>query len=250
MPAGWCAEHQYRGPKTRIKEDLVMDTEPSRTPSWMLNYLWIVALTALINILVFIMIPMLTGSQRPSRDRSEPATVVTMDKPQLIEKPQDEQKKVTRDEELKPLPEKDVMPDEQQNDPPPPPQIQLDLPRFDPALAGKRPGDMAIAVPPAIAGIDSIFNLNELDQRPRLISRIEPLYPYKARQEKISGKVLVKFIVDRHGMVKNPAVVRSEPPGVFDNNTVDAVLKWRFEPGMFKGKPVDSRMTIPIRFDM
>ncbi len=112
---------------------------------------------------------------------------------------------------------------------------------------------MSIGVTPGLTlenGFDEALNLNEVDQRPLLLSRVSPVYPDEARQQRITGKVSVKFIVDRGGNVKNPAIIRSEPSDVFDQSVIEAVLKWRFKPAIHEGKPVNTRLIVPIRFDL
>lgn len=213
------------------------------------NPVLIVAATILINALLFSMIPLLAKTERARMDYGEPATVVKMNQPELLEVEEEEPPKVIREDDLKRLPEDAPMMQDQKSAPPPP-QMQLNMPEFDLAIGGKGISGMEVIAPPAIAGIDSVFNINELDTKPKLISRIQPIYPFEARKRKISGRVFLTFIVDQNGNVKNVTVTRAEPEGIFEKSAIEAVLKWRFEAGMYKGKPVDTRVSLPIRFDM
>ena len=51
------------------------------------------------------------------------------------------------------------------------------------------------------------------------------------------------------GSVAKALVDRSEPAGVFDETALAAVKKWKFTPAMKDGKPVASRVRVPIDFD-
>jgi len=43
-------------------------------------------------------------------------------------------------------------------------------------------------------------------------------------------------------------VVQQSPDPVFDRAALDAIKKWKFEPGKRNGKPVRFRMRQPITF--
>jgi TonB family protein len=61
--------------------------------------------------------------------------------------------------------------------------------------------------------------------------------------------VVVEFLVDIEGRVRNPFVVRSLNPS-FDDSAIDAVRKWRFEPGRIGKRPVVTRMQVPMSFQL
>lgn len=58
-----------------------------------------------------------------------------------------------------------------------------------------------------------------------------------------AGWVVLEFDIDPQGAVKNPRVVRSEPPGVFDSIALATIVKWRYEPPIENGKAVWRRKT-------
>ena len=93
-----------------------------------------------------------------------------------------------------------------------------------------------------------------VEQMPRLIGglagvqeRIE--YPEVARLAAIEGKVIVQFVVDEEGRVRDPVVLRGIGGGC-DEEAVRAVLQARFEPGRQRGKAVRVRYVVPIIFKL
>nr|WP_281255948.1 energy transducer TonB [Cognaticolwellia beringensis] len=60
--------------------------------------------------------------------------------------------------------------------------------------------------------------------------RVEPKYPAKAAAESIEGSVVLKFDIDRTGMVKNVEVVNGSPAYVFDKVAKTALEQWQYEP--------------------
>lgn len=103
-------------------------------------------------------------------------------------------------------------------------------------------GDASIA-----ETLDAIASASELDQRPRAIVQTPPTYPSELRKKKIAGTVEVTFLVDESGRVAQPRVERSTDP-TFDRAALDAVRRWRFEPGTRGGKKVSFKMRVPIAF--
>ena len=73
-------------------------------------------------------------------------------------------------------------------------------------------------------------------------------YPEKAKENKIQGRVILKFIVTAEGNVENVTVVRGVDP-LLDNEAVRVMgLCPRWEPGRLKGKPVNIYYSVPITF--
>jgi protein TonB len=93
------------------------------------------------------------------------------------------------------------------------------------------------------------FESVQLDNPPRTRTQVPPNYPHEARTARLKGEVLVEFTVDEAGRVLNPHIVRSSDR-VFDDATLRAVSKWRFEPGRRLGKIVRFRMAVPVVFNL
>lgn len=92
-----------------------------------------------------------------------------------------------------------------------------------------------------------IVDISRLDKIPRAKSQLPPNYPSALKRDKIDGEVLVEFDVDAKGRVVGARVKRSSDRA-FNEPTIQAVMKWRFEPGLSKGMPVPFRMMVPVSF--
>jgi|CZKI01.1.fsa_nt_gi protein TonB len=96
---------------------------------------------------------------------------------------------------------------------------------------------------------DQPFELSQLDNPPIVKYQARPEYPYSLRQQEITGEVLVDFIVDSNGDVRNAAAVRSDNRD-FDDPACKAVSKWKFKPGRKNGHAVFTHMQVPIVFTL
>ncbi len=97
-----------------------------------------------------------------------------------------------------------------------------------------------------LAGV-TIYEISNLDRIPSVKSQARPVYPVELRKAGVAGDVLVEFIVDANGDVRDAQVLKAEPPD-FAESAVTAVSQWKFQPGEKDGQPVHTRMRVPIRF--
>jgi protein TonB len=81
----------------------------------------------------------------------------------------------------------------------------------------------------------------------RLIQRIEPQYPFYARNANIGGNVVLSATVTKRGTVEKIKVL-SGPP-LLTQAAINAVRQWRYEPYKLNGEPVDVDTKITVRFD-
>jgi TonB family protein len=90
---------------------------------------------------------------------------------------------------------------------------------------------------------------NKADKMPQVISRAAPIYPLALKRSRQQGEVVLEFVVDESGKVKDVAVVRSDHPA-FEEPALEALQKWKFKPGSAKGKPVSVKLKMPIVFNL
>lgn len=155
----------------------------------------------------------------------------------------------------------------------PRPEVPLPTSVEPPAVSG--PADFEIVVPPptlAVGDLDlkaippdlgregltdgtgrgtgrMIIDGAALDSPPRTRLQPSPLYPHQARRDGLRGEVIVEFLVDETGRVREPRVVRSNDRA-FDEPTLRAVARWVFEPGRRHGRIVPFRMAVPVHFSV
>lgn len=110
-----------------------------------------------------------------------------------------------------------------------------------------------ITIPPGNSGIRGagagIFNLADLERAPLARFQAAPEYPFEMKRNGIAGEVLVEFIVDSNGVVREAHAVRSSQRE-FEASAVRAVSKWTFRPGQKGGRNVATRMQVPIVFSL
>ncbi|MES9995488.1 TonB family protein [Desulfovibrio aminophilus] len=94
------------------------------------------------------------------------------------------------------------------------------------------------------------YGPGQVERPPRLLRKIDPIYPQAARRQGISGKMVVKFLVGPDGRVRDIEVVEAEPSGYFEQAAVDAVSRWEFSPGMLRGRAVAVWMLVPLSFSL
>jgi TonB family protein len=109
------------------------------------------------------------------------------------------------------------------------------------ASAARRDLDAALAHQAFLA---SVVNANQLN----LVKSVPPVYPRKAEGSGVEGWVELEFTVADSGAVKDVAVHAANPPGVFEQAAIGALLQWRYQPVLRDAKAVEQRARIRMRF--
>lgn len=122
--------------------------------------------------------------------------------------------------------------------------------RFAPARTGGKPVAAEVRMPFVVTVRDDLsFRVDGKRSQPRVIDQERPIYPFAMRANGMKGEVIVDFIVDLEGRVRNAYVVRSLNPS-FDDPAIEAVRRWKFEPGRIGERPVNTHMQVPIIFTL
>lgn len=127
------------------------------------------------------------------------------------------------------------------------PRMNLSAPSFsadvNPSMSG------GIALPKMeLGGVG--FNLDEVDEVPAALRSVPPQYPYGAKRRHVEGEVVVRMLVTSRGDPIRLSIHRSDPPGVFDKAALSAAKRWKFRPGRYKGKAVDTWVLLPFKFEL
>jgi TonB family protein len=82
---------------------------------------------------------------------------------------------------------------------------------------------------------------------PILLYKKEPEYSEEARVAKISGTVVLSVVIGIDGHADNATLARSIGFGL-DEQALDAVMQWQFQPGTQNGLPVAVQAMIEVNF--
>ena len=83
---------------------------------------------------------------------------------------------------------------------------------------------------------------------PRLLHRVEPVYPPLAQRALVQGVVILEATVDRGGRVDEIRVLRSH--SLLDDAAVAAVREWVYEPLMLNGQAQPFVLTVTLSFSL
>jgi periplasmic protein TonB len=85
-------------------------------------------------------------------------------------------------------------------------------------------------------------------QMPRLIRRIEPIYPKTALATHIQGVVVIEALTDIYGNVAKCRVIMGNP--LLRKAAENAVRQWIYEPYILNGVPKPVRFTVTVTFSL
>jgi len=125
------------------------------------------------------------------------------------------------------------------------PQISVNTSSVESSLVTMAP---VVDTSSAIQGI----NINATSDRDVVpLVRINPDYPQRALSRGIEGWVQVQFTITETGSVTDAVVVASDPPNIFDDAAIKAILRWRYNPKVEDGVPVSRvGMQTILRFNL
>jgi protein TonB len=88
-------------------------------------------------------------------------------------------------------------------------------------------------------GGDGVFGGAGIGDRDSIpLVRVEPSYPERAAERGLEGWVEVEFTISASGTVRDPKIVASTS-NVFHKAVLDAIRKWKYQPKIEDGKPVE-----------
>ncbi len=126
-----------------------------------------------------------------------------------------------------------------------------DLPDASDLPAPALPESPFLTPPPS--GAADTFPFYAVEVKPQVLHQVKPRYPELARRMGLEGKVVVKALVGEDGRVIAAEVVTGQPRGVEEilgPAAVEAVLQFRFSPGMQRDRPVRVWVHVPVVFKL
>ena len=84
---------------------------------------------------------------------------------------------------------------------------------------------------------------------PKAVYMPNPAYTDRAREQKLTGIVVLAVIVTPEGNAGDVKVVQALDPD-FDKSAVDTVRQWKFHPATKEGQPVAVQINVEISFNL
>jgi len=109
-------------------------------------------------------------------------------------------------------------------------------------------GGMGGAPPPPKPKLTGPLKVGGNVQAARILNRVQPVYPPLARQTRISGTVRLHAIISKDGSIQQLEVISGHP--LLQQNALDAVRQWRYQPTLLNGEPVEVDTTIDVIFSL
>ncbi len=106
-------------------------------------------------------------------------------------------------------------------------------------------GGLPTALPPPPA---QVVRIGGKIAQPRIIRRVEPVYPDLAAAARLGAIVVVEAEVDVRGVVKTVKVLSGHP--LFDEAAMSAVRQWRYQPLLLNGEPTGFILSVVITFNL
>jgi protein TonB len=226
-----------------------MSSSPTRIHHWPLA----IIIALIVNALLFAGLPLLTQVQERREGKPyESPILLTAHRPPKPPTPEKDRRKI-KERELKKSPKKLSVSKRTSAKP------KIDIPRFEFARVVEGAGSgMEIVSPGRIKEIKDIkritakigFELSEVDTPPRILRKFNPVYPFGAKRQGLTGKVIIRCLIGTDGKAGKLKVLVSKPEGIFDEAALAAVERWLFKPGILGGEAVPTWVRIPITFEL
>lgn len=84
------------------------------------------------------------------------------------------------------------------------------------------------------------------------VTRVEPLYPILAAQQRIEGSIVLQFDIEADGSTSNIQVIDAMPAYTFDREAVKALTEWKYKPRVIGGhaeKQTGLKVQLDFRMD-
>jgi TonB family protein len=85
-------------------------------------------------------------------------------------------------------------------------------------------------------------------QQPRLIKKVEPIYPKVALMSRTQGRVIIEAVTDIYGRVIKTTMISGHP--LLKTAAVEAVRQWVYEPYIIDGIPRPVIFTVNVNFTL
>ncbi len=117
------------------------------------------------------------------------------------------------------------------------------------------PGNIGFNYPPNYTkfidtpGDIEIFNIEDLERKPRALFQIEPVYPYDLKNRRIEGWVLLEWVITDRGRVTSVRAIQYSHRE-FVQPSIDSISKSKWEPGEISSKAVNTRVRQKFTYNL
>lgn len=89
-----------------------------------------------------------------------------------------------------------------------------------------------------------------LTSKPAYLYNPHPSYPEVSRKAGHTGVVMLRVSIDERGRVSGVSLIKSSGHSLLDERARTAVQRWTFRPARQNGRPVATRVDVPVRFSL
>lgn len=168
-----------------------------------------------------------------------------------------------------------VVPQDVKREPPPPIEVPpvpepppLAQPQESPVLLPPIRTEVVIDVPPVLQDVPHSMAFQASHGLPSDLPEVSPVpdvgpsvaqdydwiamppYPERARARRQEGRVMLRVLVGETGNPLEVQVESSSGHRVLDMAALKAVRKWKFNPGLSNGQPIQGWVLVPINFSL
>ena len=104
--------------------------------------------------------------------------------------------------------------------------------------------------PTETAGKPTRVRLGGDIQAPRLLNRVQPIYPTATKAAGIEGTVILHAIIGMAGHPLSLRVMNKQVDPELARAAVEAVSKWSYSPTLLNGEPIEVDTTIIVNFTL
>jgi TonB family protein len=79
-----------------------------------------------------------------------------------------------------------------------------------------------------------------------ILSKVNPIYPPDAREQRIQGVVVMQVEIDKEGNIENIQLISGHP--MLAPAAIDAVKQWKYKPYLLNGNPVSVDTQVQVNF--
>ncbi len=102
----------------------------------------------------------------------------------------------------------------------------------------------AIIVNQKTADADTVISF----ENPKLISKSTPIYPVEAAKNNIEGKVKLKFLINKEGVIYRIIIQESSGSEILDSAATDYINNLKFTPAKTNGIPRSVWMSMVLKY--